>query len=141
MLGGLPLSRLWAETTALRVSQPNGESMLYVLADRPTLTQEEDKMCLTDGKSTITLDDVATFTFVDDASIEGIGLPTLFFMGHTVLGKGLKPQQRCLLYSIDGKLLANTTADALGNVEIALPVDTETFIFRTGTANIKFTTK
>lgn len=138
MMSAMFFHHVRAEQSALQVSQHNGSQLMLLLADRPTLTEEGEFMRLTDGKTTLVLADVATFSFVDGMSLGKVTMPTLDFNNRRLTGRGFEAGQLCLLYDASGRLVTFTRADNMGYLCIEIPAMAGSMIFKTDNSTIKF---
>lgn len=113
---------------AIRVSTPQGESAIVLLAEQPVLTADSNEVNVTAGENSFTfpLENYVDIVFVDSEytgvkDIMSTGEAPLFsFIAGSATVSNLKQGNLVRLYTLDGSLKASGKADGDGNVTLDL---------------------
>ena len=133
-------ARVMAGVNYMVITQKDGTTAVFALADKPTVGYDGKLMHITSADQTVDINsaDVASFKFSENApvGIQGVSLPGQAFLSN------LKPGTLVLVSNTAGQQVATATADEIGQCHIdfnALPKGV--YAVSTPNATIKVTNK
>ena len=130
---------------AVKMTEPDGKETVFILADHPIVTVENNAIIVTTDNQNISLElepnIIFRFCDADGAGVETAAksLPTFKIDDTRLEGNNLQPRTLVTIYDISGRMTASATTDDAGFVSIVIAdLPAGVYIVGSNSNNFKF---
>ena len=115
---------IFAEEAKIVIKQKSGNETVLELATKPVITFEGGNMVITNDftQLSLPLDDIEDYVVRNETTgVRSVDVDSQFFRGN-LLFNSIPPGSSVYVYSFDGKVVLNQSADQAGRCKIDLSV-------------------